>query len=118
MIRTLFPIAAAALLAVPANAQSFKEIKERGVAFGFFTAGFCAVQNGELTPKQFVEFGEAQNYSKSTLKWLDHPTTAEMATTVALEYDCDLKAMERAFRNGAAKDLFTLRQFRHMGWKF
>ena len=118
MKRFLTLTAAAALLVAPANAQSFKQIKERGTALGFITAGFCALQNGDISKQDFIRAGNAQNYSKATFKWLEHPKTAEMATKMMLEYDCDIDEMARALRSNNASHFWTPDQLRHMGWKF
>ena len=118
MKRFLTCITAAALLAAPAHAQSFKQIKERGTALGFTTAGFCALQNGDITKSELIRLGNAQNWSKATFKWLEHPKTAEMATEMMSAYDCDIQEMARALSSGNVKHFWTLDQMRHMGWKF
>ena len=118
MKRFLTVTAATLLFAIPANAQSFKQIKERGIALGFVTAGFCAIQNGDISKHDFIRAGNAQNYSKATFKWLEHPKTAEMASKMMLEYDCDLQEMARALSSNNARHIWTYDQLRHLGWKF
>ena len=118
MKRLITATAAAAVLAAPANAQSFKQIKERGVALGFATAGFCALQNGDITKAELISLGNAQNWSRATFKWLEHPKTVEMATKMMMAYDCDIYEMKRALSSNDAKHFWTPDQMRHMGWKF